>query len=61
MFGEQFASKPLDKNKLAGYERNIMENETPSREELISELRNFFEGPINLDLMLLGLVKSLGL
>ena len=61
MFGEQFASKPLDENKLAGYERNIMENGTPSREELISELRNFFEGPINLDLMLLGLVKSLGL
>ena len=60
MFGEQFTSVALDEKKTAGYERNIMENGTPSREELILELRNFFEGPINLDLMLLGLIKNMG-
>lgn len=61
MFGEQFQPARLDDKKLESYERNIIESGTPSKEELVQELKNFFEGPINLDLMILGSLKSLGL
>jgi len=39
----------------------MIEKGTPSKEDLIRDLKNFFEGPINMDLMLLGGVKQLGI
>jgi hypothetical protein len=42
-------------------QRYMIEKGTPSKEDLIVDLKNFFEGPINMDLMLLGGVKQLGL
>jgi len=39
----------------------MIEKGTPSKEDLIKDLKNFFEGPINMDLMLLGGVKQLGI
>jgi len=39
----------------------MIEKGTPSKEDLITDLKNFFEGPINMDLMLLGGVKQLGI
>lgn len=39
----------------------MIQNGTPSKEDLIQDLKNFFEGPINIDLMLLGGVKQLGI
>lgn len=39
----------------------MIQNGTPSKSDLIQDLKNFFEGPINLDLMLLGGVKQLGI
>ena len=39
----------------------MIENGTPFKQDLIQDLKNFFEGPINVDLMLLGGVKQLGL
>jgi hypothetical protein len=49
-------SIPLpDKN----YWKEIVTNGTPSKEELITDLKNFFEGPINMDLMILGSLKNI--
>ena len=35
-----------------------MEQGTPSKQELVLDVKNFFEGPINLDMMILGTAKS---
>ena len=37
----------------------IVKNGTPSSDEILLDIRNFFEGPINLDLMMLGAAKNL--
>lgn len=41
--------------------KQLMESRTPTKDDLVLSLRNFFEGPINLDLMMLGTVKNMSL
>lgn len=48
----------LDPKDQAKYHEAIMQHGTPGKKELIQEIKNFFEGPINMDLMLLGAAKS---
>lgn len=38
--------------------KNLIIQRAPSSEQLTFSLKMFFEGPLNLDLMLLGLVKN---
>ena len=60
-FANQLQGKPsqvsLENEK--AYWKEIVTNGTPSKEELLTELKNFFEGPINLDLMILGSLKNI--
>ena len=35
-----------------------MNKGTPGKKELVQDIKNFFDGPINIDLMLLGAAKS---
>jgi hypothetical protein len=41
------------------YWKEIIQNGTPSKEELITEIKNFFEGPINIDFMILGSIMNI--
>lgn len=50
-------SVPEDRHSLCIKE--IMENGTPSLDEIMQDIKLFFEGPINLDLMLLASFISL--
>lgn len=39
------------------YLREIIQNGTPSLDEIQMDIKYFFEGPINMDLMILGFLK----
>jgi hypothetical protein len=55
----QGRTSQIDLGDEKAYWKEIVTNGTPSKEELLTELKNFFEGPINLDLMILGSLKNI--
>ena len=48
----------LDPAKEQAYLKEIVENGTPSKQEIVAEVRNFFEGPINMDLMVAAQIMN---
>ena len=48
----------LDEN-VDKYLVEIIQNGALSKDQIVDELRNYFEGPINMDFMLAGIAKNL--
>lgn len=49
----------LPKERTNAILQRIMEQKVPTRPHLEEQFRNYFEGPINIDLMMLGLTKNI--
>lgn len=46
-------------NQTKNYWKEIVTTGAPTKSDLINELKNFFEGPINMDLMIAGAAKNI--
>ena len=45
--------------KVEKYWKAIVSTGAPNKSEIIQEIKNFFEGPINMDYMILGALKNI--
>ena len=49
----------LPAKKAELYWKEIVTTGAPSKSDIINEIRNFFEGPINMDFMIAGAFKNI--
>ena len=62
-FGNLVAFKEMrfiiPQSQVENYWKEIVTTGAPSKSDLISEMKNFFEGPINMDFMIAGALKNI--
>lgn len=46
-------------SQVKNYWKEIVTTGAPTKSDLISEMKNFFEGPINMDFMIAGALKNI--